>query len=548
MGSGTFALMWLILVPATDSAPPRPLNTREIKIPINVDPAQRDQIRELVLFWSSDHGQTWNQGAQASPSAQEFQFKAPADGEYWFKVRVNFHNGRQEPENIYSPDVGKKIIIDTVRPDIRLTADRVGDQVVVNWDIHEERPLLGSLKLEYRTSETPPNLWLPVPTTADLRGQSSFRPGSMSAVTIRMQMHDQAGNIGEAVRELPGVSNTMLTSNFVTSPPTPPPAPPAPAPVAPAPPAPVPATQPTFNPHPPVSPAPAAPAPVSHNPFAPVQPPGMPGYPSASSDNQVLARSDISSWVVTPGSHGSARSPTENLPPLRLVNSRLVSLEYEVRKCGPSGLGSVELYMTRDDGRTWQLFKTEQISNQPSPGHDTAASMSQDPRRPQDTQRRTIQVELPGEGVYGFYVVVKSGAGRGRGAPQEGELPQMRLEVDLTPPRAELFFKPKQDQARSNVLVLGWHATDKNLEAKPISLEWSDPRDKVWKTIARDLPNTGSYPWVLPDGIPPNVYLRLVARDTAGNVGIAETAEPVSIDLTEPDAVLKAARPEPAGR
>jgi hypothetical protein len=66
--------------------------------------------------------------------------------------------------------------------------------------------------------------------------------------------------------------------------------------------------------------------------------------------------------------------------------------------------------MTRDDGRTW--FKAAEDPDLQPP----------------------VQVEFPGEGVYGLTLVVRSRAGLGRQPPQPGEPPELRVEVDLTPP------------------------------------------------------------------------------------------------------------------
>ena len=161
-------------------------------------------------------------------------------------------------------------------------------------------------------------------------------------------------------------------------------------------------------------------------------------------------------------------------------------------------------------------------------------------------ERRSLKVDLPGEGVYGLYLVVKSGAGLGKAAPKNGDFPQLRVEVDTTAPLANLF-QPKPDASQQNVLVLTWSASDRNLAPNPITLEWTEDNKGAWKSIARDLPNTGSHPlppgttgsygWTLPAGIPPKVYLRLVARDKAGNFAVAETSEPVNVDLSQPEVI-----------
>jgi hypothetical protein len=53
---------------------------------------------------------------------------------------------------------------------------------------------------------------------------------------------------------------------------------------------------------------------------------------------------------------------------------------------------------------------------------------------------------------------------------------------------------------------------------------------------ARRLPNTGSFAWRVPAGLPPRVYLKVVARDSAGNEKTVITRDAVLIDLVKPRA------------
>jgi hypothetical protein len=215
---------------------------------------------------------------------------------------------------------------------------------------------------------------------------------------------------------------------------------------------------------------------------------------------------------------------------LQLVKDSRVTLDYEVARLGPSGIGEVELYITRDDGQTWYRMPGESTSVGAAPTTETPGMPA--------TLRRSLTVELPEEGVYGLYLVVRSGAKLGKPPPGPGDLPQLRVEVDRTPPTATLY-PFKTEPHRRNTIVLLWQASDRNLAANPITLEWSDRPGGPWQPIGpRELPNAPSqYGWQLPPGIPARVYLRLSARDTAGNVGLAETTEPVLIDLNEPEVV-----------
>ena len=183
-------------------------------------------------------------------------------------------------------------------------------------------------------------------------------------------------------------------------------------------------------------------------------------------------------------------------------------------RVGPSNIGSVELYLTKDEGRTWQKWADDPDLKPP------------------------ITAELPGEGVYGFRLVIHSGAGLSKGTPQSGDLPEMRVEVDTTPPVVELY-ELRPDPSRPNTLILTWTAKDKNLAADPITLQWAErPDGSVWNSIAAGLANSGQYLWQLPPNMPPRVYLRVSARDTAGNTGVAETREPMLVDLNKPEGRL----------
>ena len=80
-----------------------------------------------------------------------------------------------------------------------------------------------------------------------------------------------------------------------------------------------------------------------------------------------------------------------------------------------------------------------------------------------------------------------------------------------------------------------WKAEDKNLHPTPISLEWSATKDGPWEFIGGPRSRHGRYAWQITERMPPEVFLRLTVCDMAGNVTVAQTADPVLIDLTEPE-------------
>ena len=76
------------------------------------------------------------------------------------------------------------------------------------------------------------------------------------------------------------------------------------------------------------------------------------------------------------------------------------------------------------------------------------------------------------------------------------------------------------------------------MTATPITLEWSERRDGSWHAIAANIAHTGRYSWQVPEGMPYQVFLRVRARDAAGNEGVAITPEPQLVDLSEPEGRL----------
>lgn len=474
-----------------------PMKDRAIQIPIVLNRPQ--QIRELLLFVSNDQGRTWQQVAVARPDQQYFPFTAREDGLYWFQVVTIDHRNEREPSDLNQLKPALAILVDTQPPLLRITsAEKLAEEVAVTWQLQEANPEIESLRLEHRPAGDPAAAWVPVQITPMVAGQARFRPAFPGPIQVRMTVQDVAGNMGQASQTIGMVGvNPMQVANAPVPPPTP-------------------VADPVL-PNEPVLPPP----PVRAAESAPFQPPSrelQPAYRPEPSPPVAASRPDPSPTGITPVATNSPASssqlPRPELRNTQLINSTQISLEYEVPRVGPSGLRSVRLYMTRDDGRSW-----EELADDP------------------DLQS-PIQANLPGEGLYGFRLVVESGAGLSKGMPMPGDAPELRVEVDLTPPYLELFA-PLPDPKERETLVLRWSATDKNLAPSPIMLEWATNKNGPWVPITpQPIANSGSYTWKLNQRLPYRVYLRVTARDLAGNIGEVISPEPQLIDLTKPEGHL----------
>ena len=180
-----------------------------------------------------------------------------------------------------------------------------------------------------------------------------------------------------------------------------------------------------------------------------------------------------------------------------MVNSRTFELEYDVDSVGPSGIGRVELWGTRDGGQTWRSFTVD------------------------SGKRSPLQVSVKEEGMYGFRVVVTNGAGLGGKPPVAGDQPDLTIGVDLTKPTARIISAKQGVDAEAGQLIISWQADDQMLAARPVSLSFSETRGGPWLPIAAGLENSGRYAWPIDNRTPAKIYLRLEVRDEAGNVGSA---------------------------
>ena len=120
--------------------------------------------------------------------------------------------------------------------------------------------------------------------------------------------------------------------------------------------------------------------------------------------------------------------------------------------------------------------------------------------------------------------------------------------VDTTAPNVKIF-PAIADPNAIDALVLQWEASDKNFGDDPITLEWCEGPTGPWRPVAvanaaetlgtaKRLPNTGKHSWKVPAGLPPRVYLKVTAKDAAGNATEQVTREPILVDLTKPRAKI----------
>ena len=551
-----------------------PFRSRSLSLDINYDPdpARKADIHSTSLYVSRGD-QTWELVATALPTQAAFQYTAPDDGVYWFNMMVVHKNGRRDPPDVSLAPPARKMLIDATAPTVRVTsAAREGDEIAVAWEVADKFPNDAGTQVAYRPQGAGESAWQTVPAANLSKRTARFKPDVAGPVTVKVTVADLAGNPGETTRDLAVAATTTAYSPTPPAPippalgatplapdlsagviptagggpamPTnviPPPdltmTPPAPAAAAPAPlpitPSPV-----AAMPYQPAAP-PATPYPPAAPPATPYPPAAQPAFAPAAAMTAPAGTTWGPPGIEQAGTPiavgtGSAASPADGAGG-QVINTTRFDLQYQVEN-GPSGVSRVDLYVTRDDGRSWGKWSEHS-------GRETPLKVVLD-------NGFNPQVE----GGYGFRLVPVSGAGLADGAPTAGTAPDFRVQVDVTPPVIKVYH-PAADPAQRNALVLRWEALDRTFGKDPIAIEWSEQPGGPWQPVTGGgisqvvagqgagvarVANTGSYAWQLPTGLGANrVYLKFMAWDAAGNRSEVVTPMPVLVDLTKPRAKIQ---------
>lgn len=578
---GTGILAWMCLALGQSANDVSYYNFRGHRLPVTYQEGRRSETREVLLYESTDQGRNWSLAASIPSTKDSFEYHATKDGIYWLSVAMVNQQGKHDPDElaIKNGPPSLKMVIDTQKPVIRvIQAQRQGDEVYVNWDIQEANPDRDGIRLEYQAKDSPGASWIPIPGASGMNGQAKFRAGNTAPLVVRLTVRDLAKNESFALTEVASSTVTRIGFNPDELNPPKKTEPQITLPVEMK----VPSAQDLpkkvdtyVAPPPPVSPPPATtfdPNKILSSGTADLPKPPAGGFvtppPLASNQNTFIApppaqrdpipmsrivgdstKKDPPIATIASGREPSAdpmfgsqktianAAPARKpLPQLLYVNNHQVTLEYELKKVGPSGIGGVELWLTKDDGVSWEQYAEDKdVQGAPLNGRQ---------KRTFDFRDRVTDQPFP-DGIFGLILVVKNRAGIGR-QPRPGDAPEIRIEIDKEPPVAQLY-EPIPDPQRPDHVLIMWNAVDKNLTQTPIHLEYAENREGPWMPIKLDLENKGRYPgekrtgdfsWKVPANIPVQVYLRLKVIDKAGNESIAVTDRPQYVDLVEPEGAL----------
>jgi hypothetical protein len=190
---------------------------------------------------------------------------------------------------------------------------------------------------------------------------------------------------------------------------------------------------------------------------------------------------------------------------VRHVNTLQFELKYRLRDVDSDERIPVELWMTADGGASWQLAGRDDDGSSPM----------------------QVAVDQPGE--YGVQLAWRSRSGRAMPRPQDGTAPRDLFIVDRRAPEMELLGVQSARSTRGQVVTIRWKAADEHFGERPLRLLWSTSAQGPWDEAMNEIPNDGEVAWQPAAHVPETVYVRLEARDMAGNLRIAESGRPIRL-------------------
>ncbi|MBA2116990.1 hypothetical protein HOV93_41840 [Planctomycetes bacterium FF15] len=527
-----------------------PMLTRQMEfgIPYQVDaPGSTPEVQLMV---SNDRGANWVGYHRQSAQQNRFVFQAQSDGEYWFAIRTFDASGRPTENNGYfKPEL--KVAIDTQTPDVSLKAHALeSGEVIAQWSINDPAIDVEQIQLSYQSSLQSPFQSVQVDASnayqADgvIAGETRFFPIATDRVMqIRLDAYDKAGNVGFAQQSVSVPLVAQKPSWNGVPRPAPGKAGPAPDSLAggnipvdpfrqrriemPEPPKqavpwPTDNAVPRLQNHASNPSTPSSAGPQQSQPLAGI---GVPPVPQGMDDRFKPASMKMEPPVASssqPERPTVRANSTVGLPPgvtAQAINHKGFALNYGVDTVGPSGIGQIELWVTRDAGETWEPGGTDPDRQSP------------------------FDVEVQSEGTYGFRIVVEGGNGLTGRRPQPGDLADIWVRVDLSQPIATITNVVYGEGPHVGHLDISWNATDNDLADRPVSLYYASSADGPWKPIAEEIANSGQYIWKITPEVPADIFLKATARDRSGNVGEFVLKRAIANDGLVPRAQIRSLRP-----
>jgi hypothetical protein len=260
--------------------------------------------------------------------------------------------------------------------------------------------------------------------------------------------------------------------------------------------------------------------------------PSFPRVPASSNENTRslppldTQRSKLNNGSDRPASIGIDIAPSNkptggfsrDIKPL-YSNTKTFSLDYRVDNDPGAPIRDVELWGTTDQGQTWSVWGS-------------------------DPDRRTpFDIEVETDGLFGFRMVIIGANGLASNRPRNGDNADAWIHVDTDTPYVKLTSALYGTGSEAGSLIIEYQAKDDYFGDRPISLFFGETPEGPWQVISRGIRNQGRFAWPADPNLPPTIYLKMEAMDSAGNAATSILDLPVNVEGIAPRGRIQGFRP-----
>lgn len=204
--------------------------SREMRFPIKYNTNPR---RSLLILIAREGESVWSQKVAVPSDQEEYTYVAKEDGVYLFALVDEDHESQHKQVDITRVPPHMKLIVDTLPPCVWLTrTERQGEAVTIRWVVEEKYPDESRTQVHFRPVGSEDLRWREVSLPKESKSGVLFYAKTTDAITVRVQVFDQAGNKTEvfcAVRgddgnvpsstsQSPAGTSTILPTGGVTLP------------------------------------------------------------------------------------------------------------------------------------------------------------------------------------------------------------------------------------------------------------------------------------------------------------------------------------------
>jgi hypothetical protein len=179
---------------------PQMVGSPTFELEYEIDQVGPSGVAKVELWGTLDGGRSWKLYGRDVDNLSPLQVKVDREGIYGFRIVVQSGSGMggQPPVSGDLADVW--IGVDLANPRGRITAAEVNDdgsELVVTWDVSDDALDVRPVTLEFAATADGP--WTPIASGLENSGSYTWQVESRvpPVVQLRMQVRDEAGNIGE---------------------------------------------------------------------------------------------------------------------------------------------------------------------------------------------------------------------------------------------------------------------------------------------------------------------------------------------------------------